>query len=96
MKNDFPLIVGIGASAGGISALSQLFGAVPRNSGMAFVIVTHLNPDRESQLHSVLANQTDMAVKIAANGQKIEADTVYVMPEKKIITMKGTRLQLQD
>lgn len=95
MNTDQPLIVAIGASAGGIKALSQFFSAIPSQSGMAFVVVTHLNPDRESLLHTVLERQTSMIVKIAANGERIEADTVYVMPEKSFLLIEGARLQLK-
>ncbi len=96
MKNDLPLVVGIGASAGGIDALSHLFDGVPPQSGMAFVVVTHLNPDRESLLHTVLARKTDMNVRVAQDGDRIEADTVYVMPERSFLLIKEGRLQLKE
>ncbi len=95
MNTDLPLVVGIGASAGGISALSQFLRAVPSQCGMAFVIVTHLNPDRESHLHSVLERHTELTVKIAADGEKVAADTVYVMPEQCFLLMVDGRLQLK-
>ncbi len=91
MSTEFPFIVGIGASAGGVSALSHFFANVPRRSGMAFVIVTHLNPNRESQLHTVLSRQTEMPVKIAQDGELVEADTVYVMPERATLQIKDGR-----
>ena len=62
---------------------------------MAFVVVTHLNPDRESLLHTVLERQTEMRVKIAVQGEKVEADTVYVMPEQSYLLIKDGRLQLK-
>nr|WP_138934682.1 CheR family methyltransferase [Roseovarius arcticus] len=96
MNTNLPLIVGIGASAGGISALTHLFEAVPPHSGMAFVVVTHLNPDRESLLHSVLEQKTDMVVKVAQNGDAVEADTVYVMPERSFLLMKNGRIKLKE
>jgi two-component system CheB/CheR fusion protein len=95
MDTHLPLIVGIGASAGGISALSQFFGAVPQRCGMAFVIVTHLNPDRESQLHEILARRTDMTVKVAEDGEKLRPDTVYVMPEQSYLLIQDAHLQLK-
>ncbi len=94
MSTEFPFIVGIGASAGGVSALSHFFANVPRRSGMAFVIVTHLNPNRESQLHTVLSRQTEMPVKIAQDDELVEADTVYVMPERATLQIKDGRLLL--
>lgn len=96
MITDLPLVVGVGASAGGIDALSHLFGAVPSQCGMAFVVVTHLNPDRESLLHTVLAQKTGMQVRVAQNGERVEADTVYVMPERVFLLMKDGRLQLTE
>ena len=95
MNTDKPLFVGIGASAGGISALSQFFRALPSQSGIAVIVVTHLNPDRESHLHRVLERQTDLTVKIAITGDRIEADTVYVMPEQSFLLVEDGRLQLK-
>lgn len=96
MNTSLPLIVGVGASAGGIDALSHLFEKVPSQCGMAFVVVTHLNPDRESLLHTVLARKTGMQVKVARDGERVEPDTVYVMPERVFMLMKDGRLQLME
>lgn len=75
--------------------MSQFFNAMPSQSGMAFVVVTHLNPDRESMLHTVLERLTDMTVKIAADGEKVQTDTVYVMPEQSVLLIEAGRLQLR-
>ncbi|WP_108485322.1 CheR family methyltransferase [Oceaniglobus ichthyenteri] len=96
MNTDLPLIVGVGASAGGIDAISHLLEGVPSQCGMAFIVVTHLNPDRESLLHTVLARKTGMDVKVAQDGERVEADTVYVMPEKVFLLMKNGRLHLME
>lgn len=98
MNTDLPLIVGVGvgASAGGIDAISHLFEGVPSQCGMAFIVVTHLNPDRESLLHTVLALKTGMNVKVAQDGELVEADTVYVMPERVFLLMKNGRLKLME
>ena len=96
MITDLPLVVGVGASAGGIDALSHLFEGIPSRCGMAFVVVTHLNPDRESLLHTVLAQNTGMQVKVAQNGERVEANTVYVMPERVFLLMKDGRLRLME
>ncbi|MDX3977462.1 CheR family methyltransferase [Shinella sp.] len=80
----FP-VVGIGASAGGIPAMEGFFRGLPERCGMAFVIVTHLNPERESLLHEVLRRYTDMNVIPASNGTRVEPDTVYVMPENVVL-----------
>ena len=55
-------IVGIGASAGGVEALGAFFRAVPADNGMAFVVVTHLPPDRDSLLAEILGRATEMPV----------------------------------
>lgn len=90
----FP-IVGIGASAGGIPAMEGLFRHMPDNPGAAFVIVTHLNPERESLLHEVIARYTTMSVIVAEDGAAVECDCVYVMPPNAILTIDGGRLALR-
>jgi two-component system CheB/CheR fusion protein len=79
----FP-IVGVGASAGGIQALERFFRGVKADCGMAFVIVTHLSPDRESQLHDIVSRFTDMPVAIAKDGARVEPGWVYVLPENAV------------
>jgi two-component system, chemotaxis family, CheB/CheR fusion protein len=73
-------IVGIGASAGGVEALEEFFKAVPDNNGLAFVVLTHLPPDRESMLSEILGRTTRMPVIQAEDGEKVEAEHVYVLP----------------
>ncbi|WP_281405690.1 CheR family methyltransferase [Mesorhizobium sp. B2-3-4] len=88
-------IVGIGASAGGIPAMEGLFKGLPDAPGMAFVVVTHLSPERESMLHDVLGRYTAMPVAIAEDGMEAESDRVYVMPQNAVLTMEGGKLQLR-
>jgi len=88
-------IVGIGASAGGIPAMEGLFKGLPDAPGMAFVVVTHLSPERESMLHDVLGRYTAMPVTIAEDGMEAESDKVYVMPQNAVLTMEGGKLQLR-
>ena len=83
----FP-IVGIGASAGGIPAMEGFFRGLPERCGMAFVIVTHLNPARESHLPEIIARFTDMKVVPAADRIEVTPDTVYVMPESVILAIE--------
>jgi two-component system CheB/CheR fusion protein len=90
-SHKFP-IVGIGASAGGIAAMEGFFRGLPDRSGMAFVIITHLNPQRESHLHEVLQRFTGMPVVAAADGMQIEADRVYVMPENAVLGIENGKL----
>src|SRR3954469_9530880 len=73
----FP-IVGIGASAGGLEALEQFLRHVPQQSGMAFVVVHHMDPTRKDMLVELLQRSTRMPVRQAQDQLRIEADHVYV------------------
>ena len=88
----FP-IVGIGASAGGLHALEDFFKPVPAQPGMAFVILTHLAPDRDSYLTEILARHTDLPVQVAIDDQKVEINRVYVLPPNASLTIAGGRLR---
>src|SRR5215471_11566289 len=88
-------IVGIGASAGGVEALEQFFKSVPADHGLAFVIVTHLSPDRESLLSEILGRAARMPVVDARDGERVEAEHVYVLPPSAILTIRDGRLQLR-
>lgn len=90
----FP-VVGLGASAGGIPALEGFFKGVPDSSGMGFVIVTHLNPERESLLHEIIGRYTGMSVKMAEDNMEVLPDTVYVMPQNAILTIERRVLQIR-
>jgi two-component system CheB/CheR fusion protein len=74
------LIAGIGASAGGLEALSQLLECLPKNPGLAIVLVQHLAPQHESALPVLLSGRTQLAVVQAQEGMRVERDTVYVIP----------------
>src|SRR5262245_23566255 len=74
----FP-IVGIGASAGGLEAVTTLLEALPSNTGMAFVIVQHLAPRHASALTEILSKATSMSVRDIQNGMLVEPDTIYVI-----------------
>jgi two-component system CheB/CheR fusion protein len=78
-QSPFP-IVGIGASAGGLEALSQLLSSLPADTGMAYVIVQHLDPRHESRLPELLARATRMPVLEAAHGIAVQPNHVYVIP----------------
>ncbi len=73
-------IVGIGASAGGLEAFTQLLEKLPANTGMAFVLVQHLAPKHESLLTELLSRATRMLVKEVTDGMPVESDRVYVIP----------------
>jgi two-component system CheB/CheR fusion protein len=73
-------IVGIGGSAGGLSAYSELLDALSSHTGMAFVIIAHLMPAANSQLVQILSRHTKMPVILAGSGMLIRANHVYVIP----------------
>jgi two-component system CheB/CheR fusion protein len=74
------VLVGIGASAGGLEALFEFLGAVPRIPGAAFVIVVHQDPERHTQLPELLSARTSYPVSAIESGQVLEAEHVYVAP----------------
>src|SRR5262245_3020509 len=73
-------IVGVGASAGGLDAFSQLLHALPPDPGLAIVFVQHLAPQHDSALASLLSMQTKLPVVQANDGMKLESNHVYVIP----------------
>jgi two-component system, chemotaxis family, CheB/CheR fusion protein len=73
-------VVGIGASAGGLVALQSFFDAMPGATGMSFVVVTHMDPERESLLPEILQKHTGMPVRQVQDLTAIEPDHVYVIP----------------
>jgi two-component system CheB/CheR fusion protein len=93
MDARFP-IVGIGASAGGVEALEGLFRAMPSNPGMAFVIVTHQGPKRESLLPEILARVTRMPVLMIERDQAISLDHIYVAPPAANLQIRKSRLMV--
>ena len=95
-EEERPLVIGIGASAGGLEALQQFFGCMPGNSGLSFVVVQHLSPDYKSFMADILGKHTDMQVLEAENEMPIRPDTVYLIPPKKYMTLKDNRLILSD
>ncbi|HEX5314575.1 MAG TPA: chemotaxis protein CheB, partial [Gammaproteobacteria bacterium] len=90
-----PLIVGIGASAGGLEAFKAFFHHMPADSGMAFVLVQHLDPDHHSLLAELLASHTAMPVVEAEDGAQVIADHVFVIPPDATLTIEQGRLQVQ-
>jgi two-component system, chemotaxis family, CheB/CheR fusion protein len=89
-----PLIVGIGASAGGLDAFKRFLSAMPPRSGMAFVLVPHLDPDHKSMMPELLARMTAMPVAEAQNGKPVEADRVYVIPPNRYLAIRDGRIRL--
>ncbi|MDQ2713842.1 MAG: ATP-binding protein [Chloroflexota bacterium] len=89
----FP-IVGIGASAGGLKAFTALLAHLPATTGMAYVLVQHLEPTHESILDSLLARITPMPVSEATDGMLVEADHVYVIAPNTDMSLTQGRLTL--
>ncbi|MET0621765.1 MAG: CheR family methyltransferase, partial [Pyrinomonadaceae bacterium] len=81
------MVVGLGASAGGIHALREFFSNVPERSGMAYVVILHLSPDHDSQLAEVLQQSTPMPVAQVTERVGIEPDRVYVIPPNKSLSV---------
>ncbi|OLC67971.1 MAG: hypothetical protein AUH79_03800 [Betaproteobacteria bacterium 13_1_40CM_4_64_4] len=88
-------MVGIGASAGGLEAASQLLGRLPGNTGMAFVLIQHLDPKHESNLGRILAKATPIPVQEATQGLAVQPNNVYVIPRNTTMTIAGGVLQLK-
>jgi two-component system, chemotaxis family, CheB/CheR fusion protein len=84
-----PVVVGIGASAGGVQALQTLFEALPDKTGAAFAVVVHLDPRIRSELAGILAARTRMPVMQVGEPERLQADHVYVIPPDR-------RLQITD
>jgi len=89
-----PLVVAIGASAGGLEAYKAFFSVMPLNSGIAFVLVQHLDPKRPSALVEILAGATGMTVVQAEDGAAVLADHVYVIPPDTTLTMEEGALRV--
>ncbi len=87
-------IVGIGASAGGLESLEQFFGAMPPDTGMAFVVVQHLSPDFKTLMAELLARYSDMAISLAVQGERVEPNHVYLLPPGKELEIHGGKLVL--
>jgi two-component system CheB/CheR fusion protein len=90
----FP-IVGIGASAGGLEAFTQLLNYLPTDTGMAFVIVQHMAPEPESALSVILGRATEMPVHEAQDGMAVAPNQVYVIPPNASMTIDRGVLKLK-
>lgn len=85
-----PYLVGIGASAGGLEALSTLIAALPIDLGISYVVLQHLSPTHRSMMVQLLGRETAMAVKEAENGVQPEPDTIYVAPASRNLILKDS------
>lgn len=88
-------IVAVGASAGGLEALEEFFGAVPVSSGMAFFVIQHLSPDRDSMLAELLGGHCKLPVVEVEDGQSLEPNRVYLSPPGFVPVADGLRVRLK-
>ena len=88
------MIVGIGASAGGLEAFKSFFANMPVDSEMAFVLVQHLAPDYESLLVELIGRSTSMPVLEATDGTRVEPRHVYVIPPNATLTIANDTLRV--
>jgi two-component system CheB/CheR fusion protein len=94
-SNLFP-VVGIGASAGGLDAFKKLLKAIPENSGMAYILVQHLDPAHESILADLLQRVTTIPVQEITDNIQVVADHIYIIPSNKLLTATDGVLKLSE
>ncbi len=91
-----PVIVGIGASAGGIRALQAFFESVPTDTGAAFVVIVHLDPKVRSELPSVLSTRTSMPVSQVIDPEELRPDHVYVIPPDRRLRLTENEISTAE
>ncbi len=89
-------VVGLGASAGGLQAVSAFLDNAPSDSGAAFVLVHHLDPDHESLMAGLLSKHTSMTVVLAEDEQRVAPNHVYVIPPNSYLEIKNGTLVLSE
>ncbi len=87
-------IVGIGGSASALNAYKDLLDAMPPDTGMAFIIISHMNPTAHSALAKILKKHTKMSVTVASEGMVILANHVYVIPPDSDLTIENYRFRV--
>jgi two-component system CheB/CheR fusion protein len=89
----FP-VVGIGASAGGLEACGKFLSALPPDTGMAFILVQHLDPAHESMMVDLLASRTSLVVQQAVDGMPVRPGHLYVIPPAMYLSVGDNKLHL--
>ncbi|MCM8558372.1 chemotaxis protein CheB [Sphingomicrobium sediminis] len=89
-------IIGIGASAGGLEALREMLGSVQKSTGLAFVVIQHLDPNHESLMAQLLARETALTVTQAEGGETPQADHVYIIPPGHGMAIEDERIRLTN
>ena len=90
------VVVGIGASAGGLESFKKFFDAMPSDSGLAFVLIQHLDPTHESMMVELLAKHTQMQVSQVTKETTIETNHVYIAPAGKYLAVRNRVLVLSE
>ena len=91
--NEFP-VVGIGASAGGLNAFKKLLHSITKDSGMAYVLVQHLDPNHESVLPELLQKVTEIPVVTITDEIKVLPNHIYILPSNKMLIANDGVLEL--
>src|SRR5688572_17392276 len=89
-------VIGLGASAGGLEAFQTFLTNVPEESGYAYVLVQHLDPNHESMLAELLGRRTGMPVRQVVDGMAVEPNCVYLIPPNHSLTIEKAHLRLSD
>ena len=90
------IVVGVGASAGGLEALQEFFKNMPVKTGLAFVVIQHLSPDYKSLMDELLARETSIPIQIAGDGMALLPDNIYLIPPRKNISIFHDKLYLEE
>ena len=95
-KPNGPVVVGIGASAGGLESFKKFFDVMPADTGLAFVLIQHLDPTHESMMVELLAKHTKMQVSQVTQGTLIEPNRVYIAPAGKYVGVRNRAFMLSE
>ncbi|MDI1475903.1 CheR family methyltransferase [Polyangium sp. y55x31] len=90
----YPLVVGVGASAGGLSAVQEFLRGIPEGAGLSIVVLLHLKPSTGGLLSELLAKATTLPVVEAEDGMPLEPDHVYAAPSRCLLTIRDDVLHL--
>lgn len=93
-ETETPYVVGIGGSAGGLEAFERLFANMPTDTGMAFVVIQHLDPNHKALMPELLQRATEMRVVEIENGTEVEPNQVFVLPPGYYVSIQNGRLWL--
>jgi len=90
------LVVGIGASAGGLKPLKKFFATLPEKTGMAFIVIVHLSPKHESNLAEILQQETSLSVEQVKKETEIKEDCIFVIPPGKLLKIEDSYIELLE